>query len=53
MGIFDNLRKKNNKLKIKEIIAKDYKQKYFHECKEIWKIMCLKRDRQKICRENY
>ena len=37
MGIFDNLRKKNNKLKIKEIIAKDYKQKYFHECKEIWK----------------
>ena len=37
MGIFDNLRKKNNELKIKEIIAKDYKQKYFHECKEIWK----------------
>ena len=37
MGIFDNLRKKNNEPKIKEIKAKDYKQKYFHECKEIWK----------------
>lgn len=37
MGIFDKLRKKNKTLTIQEIIAKDYKQKYFDECKYIWK----------------
>lgn len=37
MGIFDKLRKKNSSLTIQEIISKEYKQKYFDECKYIWK----------------
>lgn len=37
MGIFDKLRKKNSELTIKEMISKDYKPKYFNECKDIWK----------------
>lgn len=37
MRIFNKSRKKNSGLTIEEIISKDYKQKYFNECKYIWK----------------
>lgn len=37
MGLFDKLKKKSSILTIEEIIAKDYNQKYFEECKYIWK----------------
>ncbi len=37
MGILDILQKKNNKRTIQDIISQEYKQKYFDECKFIWK----------------
>lgn len=36
MGIFDKIKKKSNCIKIEDIIAKRYDQKYFDECKFIW-----------------
>lgn len=36
MGIFDKIKKKSNGIKIEDIIAKVYNQKYFDECKYIW-----------------
>ena len=37
MGIFDKLKRKSSSLTIEKIIATDYSQKYFDECKYIWK----------------
>ena len=37
MVLFDKFRKKNSGLTIEEIIANDYEQEYFDECKYIWK----------------
>lgn len=37
MGIFDKLKKKSRSIVIDDIISKDYNQKYFNECKYIWK----------------
>lgn len=37
MGILDILQKKNNKRTIQDMISQEYKQKYFDECKFIWK----------------
>lgn len=36
MGLFDKFRKKNSGLTIEEIIANDYEQEYFDECKTIF-----------------
>lgn len=52
MGIFDKLKRKSSSLTIEKIIATDYSQKYFDECKYIWKIMFPKVDRQIIYRES-
>ena len=43
MGLFDKFKKKSNSLTIEEIISKDYNQKYFDECKYIWKNYVPKR----------
>lgn len=43
MGLFDKIKKKSNSLTIEEIISKDYNQKYFDECKYIWKNYVPKR----------
>ncbi len=37
MGIFSKLKHKNSELTIQNIISKEYEQKYFNECKYIWK----------------
>lgn len=37
MGIFDKLKKKSRSIVIDDIISKGYNQKYFNECKYIWK----------------
>lgn len=37
MGIFDRLKKKSNGILIEDKVARDYGQKYFQECKYIWK----------------
>lgn len=36
MGIFDKLKRKSSSFTIEKIIATDYSQKYFDECKYIW-----------------
>ena len=37
MGLFDKLKRKTSNNLILDIMASDYKQKFFNECKYIWK----------------
>lgn len=37
MGIFSKSKKKSGSITIEDIISKSYNQKYFNECKYIWK----------------
>ncbi len=37
MGIFSRFKKSNNNISITQLIDETYKQKYFDECKFIWK----------------
>lgn len=37
MGILDKLKKKPNGISIEDMISQNYEQKYFSECKYIWK----------------
>jgi len=37
MGLFDKLKSTKNKITIEQLIVEPYEQKYFNECKFIWK----------------
>lgn len=37
MGIFDEFKKEKNEVTIEELISEKYEQKYFDQCKYIWK----------------